>query len=127
MNSISSTIWPLGLQLGRARAEAHEFDVQPWKSSSPAVLDAWESLINPINLVALEALQKESHKMNPAAKMGVSKALELCRELSRKKSETLKRGYLETPSDGDSAWNLSREACLGLGALSCRKQSVGAA
>lgn len=82
MSPITSTIWPFWLQLGRARAEAIELDVQPWESSNPAVLDAWERLTQPINLVALEALQSEIDESNPSARMAAIKALERCRELS---------------------------------------------
>jgi len=83
MRPLSASIWPLWLELGRSRAAELELDVVPWESSTDSVKAAWARLIQPANLEALEALSLEASEMNPSATAAVSKALEMCRRLSR--------------------------------------------
>jgi len=83
MSPLSASIWPLWLELGRSRATELELDVVPWESSADSVKAAWSRLIQPTNLEALESLSLEASEMNASAKAAVSKALEMCRRLSR--------------------------------------------
>ena len=83
MNSLTASIWPLWLELARARTAELELDIPPWESSSPAVKAAWDRLVQPANLKALEALNCEASEMNPNAMVAARKALEVCRTLSR--------------------------------------------
>jgi hypothetical protein len=80
MNKLILSIWPLWLELGRARAEALEFDVQPWETNSDLVKIAWSQLIRPNNLAALEEMLRDSSTLNPSAHQVAQMAVQICRK-----------------------------------------------
>ncbi|MFD0893729.1 hypothetical protein KBB96_08875 [Luteolibacter ambystomatis] len=77
---MSSSIWNLWVELSRVKAESLDFEVEPWESQVPAVMEAWEVLTRPCHLEALEEWHRETRNSNSRAELAADKALERCRE-----------------------------------------------
>jgi hypothetical protein len=82
MTPLAEQIWPLWIELSRARVEAQEFVVKPWESHNRMVQAAWHRLIQPENLAALESWASGQEHFNPTAREAAQTALEACRRLN---------------------------------------------
>ena len=68
------------LGLSRARAEAVDYEVNPWDSDKPEVRQSWNELTSPENIELLREWVDGADEMNPTARKMAFKALECCHD-----------------------------------------------